>query len=311
MKPEVSIAIPLHNEEGNLPKLYQELKEVLDGIGLPYEIVFVNDGSTDGTGEILREIQDHDPHVVVVDLDGNFGEAAALSAGYRFSRGRWIVTMDGDGQNDPRDIPKILEKLKEGYKAVSGWRREREEPFLRRVLPSKVANWLISKVTGCRIHDTGCGLKGYRAELVRGFQIPHGFHRFLPALFGVRGPEVTEVPVRDRRRQAGKSHYGLSRTFEVLRELSTIKFVLSNPTLWEGRLHRIKKGLILSTITLGILSILNPSTALPFLILSSLSLTMSHMVLKNLKRFLRVQQQGAYRVREIRAPYPEIEEGKR
>lgn len=299
MTPEVSVAIPLHNEEGNLPSLYRELKEVLEGLGLPYEIIFVNDGSTDRTGEILSEIHEKDPMVTVVELDGNFGEAAALSAGYAFSRGRWIITMDGDGQNDPRDIPKLLEKLEQGYKAVSGWRRERQEEYLARVLPSRIANWLIARVTGCPVHDTGCGLKGYRAELVRGFQIPHGFHRFLPALFGVKGGEVAEVIVRDRERRAGKSHYGLSRTFEVLRELLTIRFVLSDPRSWARRLSWIRWLLwAIALASVPIALFLWPQAGFLFAGAGILAL-LAEVALRNLRRFLTVQARGAYRVRRV------------
>lgn len=302
MKPEISVAIPLHNEEGNLLSLYRELKEVLDGLGRPYEIVFVNDGSTDGTGEILREIQKEDPRVVVVELDGNFGEAAALSAGYAHSQGDWIITMDGDGQNDPEDIPKILEKLHRGYKAVSGWRREREEDYLLRVIPSRIANWLIARVTGCPVHDTGCGLKGYRAELVRGFQIPHGFHRFLPALFGVKAGEVAEVVVKDRKRKTGRSHYGLSRTFEVIRELLTIRFVLSNPSLWRKRLSLAK--VVLLGLTFASILLAKKGGLLAFGGFGILTLLVE-IVLRNLDRFLLVQAKGAYRVKAVMRPRKE------
>jgi glycosyltransferase involved in cell wall biosynthesis len=291
MKPHISVVVPLHNEEGNLPFLYQELKEVLEKLDVPYEILFVNDGSTDRTREILMEIFQKDKHVKVVELDGNFGEAAALSAGFAFCKGEVVLTMDGDGQNDPKDLPLLLEELKKGYKAVSGWRKERKENFFKRVLPSKVANWLIALITNCKIHDTGCGLKAYRAELVRGFQIPHGFHRFLPALFGVKGREVSEVVVKDRSRKAGKSHYGLYRILEVIRELLTIRFVLSGPKKWKNRFLKINFILAILTAS-GILL-----GSLPLAIGFGGLLLIFYAIYRNLKRFLQVQQRGAYRVK--------------
>ncbi len=301
MKPEVSIAIPVHNEEGNIEGLWREIRDVMDPLGIPYEVVLVNDGSTDRTGEILEGILREDPRVRVVELDGNFGEAAALSAGYRFSRGKWIITMDGDGQNDPRDIPRILRELKKGYRAVSGFRKDRQEAFLSRVLPSRVANWLIAAVTGCKIHDTGCGLKGYRADLVRGFNIPHGFHRFLPALFGVKGEEVTEVVVMDRKRQAGRSHYGLGRTFEVLRELLTIKFVLSDPEGWRRRFRKIVP--FSATIAAGgmALALLAPGTWSLGLFVGAVAMTaLARIVQRNLQRFIEAQRRGVYKVKEVK-----------
>lgn len=300
MRPKVSIAIPLHNEEGNIPTLYREIKEVMGALGVSYEIVLVNDGSTDRTGEILRRLAVEDPSVRVVELDGNFGEAAALSAGYRFSKGDWIITMDGDGQNDPKDIPRILDKLQQGYRAVSGWRKERKEAFFSRVLPSRVANWLIAVLTGCRVHDTGCGLKGYEAELVRGFSIPHGFHRFLPALFGVKGHEVAEVEVADRRRRAGRSHYGLGRTFEVLRELLTIRFALSDPEGWRRRLQGLQwvtaGGLGAAVLLLA----MRPKTGPLALVLALSALNALLLVIwSNLSRFIRAQREGVYKVKEV------------
>jgi glycosyltransferase involved in cell wall biosynthesis len=230
-EPEISLVVPLHNEEGNLPVLYEEIKAVLEGLGRPYEIVFVNDASTDGTQRVLEAIKEKDPTVRVIVHEENYGEAQSLSSGFCLCRGRVVVTMDGDGQNDPRDIPSLLDKLRDGYKAVSGWRVKRKESFLSKVLPSFVANRLIALVTGVKVHDTGCGLKAYRGELVRGVVVPHGFHRFLPAYFGVEGREVAEVKVKDRQRLYGTSHYGLSRTKEVLRDLLTFPFV-SNYRKW-------------------------------------------------------------------------------
>jgi glycosyltransferase involved in cell wall biosynthesis len=299
-KPQVSIGVPLHNEEGNVEPLYREIKGVMQGIGLPYEIVLVNDGSTDETGTILRRLKQKDPHLRVIEMEGNFGEAAALSAGFHFARGKWIINMDGDGQNDPRAIPVFVQKLNEGYRAVTGWRRDRKESYWIRVLPSRVANCMISQVTGVRVHDNGCGLKGYVASLVRGFSIPHGFHRFLPALFGVKSREVAEVMVKDRRRQYGTSHYGLGRTIEVIRELSTIRFVIKDALGWY-RLFQIIRLItaIVAVISLYYLvffpSVLNLTIFLFINVINFFCWSVS----LNLKRFLRAQQEGVFRGKEI------------
>jgi glycosyltransferase involved in cell wall biosynthesis len=299
-KAAISIAVPLHNEEGNVEPLYREIKGVMEKIGQPYEIVLVNDGSTDGTGVILRRLKQKDRCLRVIELAGNFGEAAALSAGFRYSRGKWIINMDGDGQNDPRDIPAFIQKLKEGYRAVTGWRRNRQESYWVRVFPSRMANWMISQVTGVRVHDNGCGLKGYDAALVRGFAIPHGFHRFLPALFGVKGGEVAEVRVRDRRRQHGTSHYGLGRIREVIRELSTIRFVIKDALRWYGHFTIIRSvAAIASVISLCYLALFPSKINLIFFLLINIVNFFSWSVSLNLRRFLRAQREGVFKGKEI------------
>lgn len=296
----ISIAVPLHNEEGNVKHLYREIQGVMEKIGLTYEIVLVNDGSSDRTGEILRELKQGDRLLRIIELKGNFGEAAALSAGYHFSRGDWIITMDGDGQNNPRDIPAFVQKLKEGYRAVTGWRRDRQESYWQRVFPSQVANWIISQVTGMRVHDNGCGLKGYHASLVQGFSIPHGFHRFLPALFGVKGNEVAEVRVRDRRRQHGTSHYGLGRTLEVIRELSTIRFVIGDARGWFERYKVIRLiTAVASVMSLFYLAIAPSKLSLVFFLSINIVNLFCWSVSVNLKRFLRAQQEGVFKGKEI------------
>jgi len=298
--PTISIAVPLHNEEGNVEPLYREIKGVMEKAGLPHEIVLVNDGSSDRTGEILRELKQGDRLLRIIELKGNFGEAAALSAGYHFSRGDWIITMDGDGQNNPRDIPAFVQKLKEGYRAVTGWRRDRQESYWQRVFPSQVANWIISQVTGVRVHDNGCGLKGYHASLVQGFSIPHGFHRFLPALFGVKGTEVAEVRVRDRRRQHGTSHYGLGRTLEVIRELSTVRFVIGDARGWFERYKVIRLITALASVmSLFYLAISPSKLSLVFFLSINIVNLFCWSVSLNLKRFLRAQQEGVFNGKEI------------
>jgi glycosyltransferase involved in cell wall biosynthesis len=299
-KPIVSIAVPLHNEEGNVEPLYREIKGVMKGIGLPYEIVLVNDGSTDKTGAILRRLRQKDRFLRVIELQGNFGEAAALSAGFHFAQGDWIINMDGDGQNDPRALPVFVQKLKEGYRAVTGWRRDRKESYWVRVFPSRVANWMISQITGVRVHDNGCGLKGYDASLVKGFSIPHGFHRFLPALFGVKRGEVAEVRVKDRRRQHGTSHYGLGRTLEVIRELAAIRFVITDAAGWYGRFQIIRLLMVIAALISLCYLILFPSqlNLITFLLITIVNFY-SWSVSLNLRRFLRAQQEGVFQGKEI------------
>jgi glycosyltransferase involved in cell wall biosynthesis len=227
--PEISIVVPMHNEEKNVRPLYDELTAMLGGLGRPYEILFVNDGSTDKTLDEMLELVRLDRRFAAVELDGNFGEAGGLSAGFATARGQIVVTMDGDLQNNPADVPAMLEKLAAGARVVSGWRANRKEQFWSRRLPSVIANRLIAAISGVHVHDTGCSLKAYRAEVVRGQNIPRGFQRFVPAVFGVRGRDVTELVTEDRARKHGRTHYGLSRTFEVLRDLTAIWFINRNP----------------------------------------------------------------------------------
>ena len=299
-RPIVSIAIPLHNEEGNVESLYREVRGIMKKIGLAYEIVLVNDGSTDKTGAILRRLKQKDRLLRVIELQGNFGEAAALSAGFRYARGKWIINMDGDGQNDPRALPVFVQKLQEGYRAVTGWRKDRKESYWIRVFPSRVANWMISQITGVRVHDNGCGLKGYDASLVKGFSIPHGFHRFLPALFGVKGRQVAEVRVTDRRRQHGTSHYGLGRTFEVIRELSTIRFVIADAHRWHDRFIIIRLVTAIAMVIFLGYFVLHPNLLNLFIfLLITIINFFCWPVSRNLKRFLRAQQEGVFKGEEI------------
>jgi dTDP-4-amino-4,6-dideoxygalactose transaminase len=218
-RPQLSLVVPFYNEESSIRALYHEMREVTDGLGQNCEFVLVNDGSQDCTGAILDEIARKDPRVRVVHLPSNQGEAAALSAGFQQARGRVVVTLDGDGQNDPYDIPALLAKMEEGYPVVSGWRRRRQENYWLRVLPSRLANYLIAWLTGVAVHDCGCGLKAYRREVLSNLCLPRGMHRFLPVILPVPAEEVAEVEVHDRARPSGRSHYGLGRVFAVLRDL--------------------------------------------------------------------------------------------
>jgi len=224
---DLSIVVPLFNEEGNVNELYQELKAVLQKEDLSYEILFINDGSTDRTGELVQEISNQDANVVFVNFRRNFGQTAAMSAGFDYAVGDIIITMDGDLQNDPADIPKFLEKIKEGHDVVTGWRHKRQDPFLNRRLPSMIANWVISSITGVKLHDYGCTLKAFKKEVTDNINLYGEMHRFIPAIASGMGISIAEVKVNHRPRQHGSSKYGISRTFRVILDLITVKFLLS------------------------------------------------------------------------------------
>ena len=231
MTPELSIVIPLYNEEPNIAELHRELTEVLGASwGRSYELVLVDDGSTDGTFRLLREVHARDPRVQVLRLRRNFGQTAAFAAGFANARGRLIATLDGDLQNDPRDIPAMVAALDDGYDIVSGWRRRRRDPWLTRRLPSMLANWLISRITGVHLHDYGCSLKVFRGEVVRELRLYGEMHRFLPALASEQGSRTLEMVVNHRPRRFGRSKYGLARTLRVVLDLVTVKFLVSYST---------------------------------------------------------------------------------
>jgi len=226
----LSVIIPLFNEEENIEPLYLRLKEVLEGLEIDYEMVIIDDGSTDTGFEILKRLHEADHLLKVVRLRRNFGQTAAFAAGFDHARGQIIVTMDADLQNDPGDIPLLLEKIEEGYDVVSGWRVKRRDPFLTRRLPSMVANFLISEVTGVRLHDYGCSLKAYRRQVVKNVRLYGELHRFIPAIASWMGISIAEVPVAHYPRRFGKSKYGMSRTIKVLLDLLTVRFLLSYST---------------------------------------------------------------------------------
>jgi glycosyltransferase involved in cell wall biosynthesis len=225
----LSIVIPLYNEEENVQTLHERLKKTLDPLEKEYEILFVDDGSTDGTLPVLEEIQAKDKRVIVLSLRRNFGQTAAFAAGFDFARGDVIVTMDGDLQNDPADIPKLLELIKDND-LVSGWRKKRKDPFFRRRFPSMVANWLISNVTGVKLHDYGCSLKAYRRDVIKNLKLYGEMHRFIPAVASWYGVRVAEVETVHHPRLRGRSKYGISRTIKVVLDLITVKFLQSFST---------------------------------------------------------------------------------
>ena len=230
MRPELSVVIPLRNEAPNLRELYREFTETLEQWGRPYELVLIDDGSTDETFDVLADLQRLDDRMRVIRFRRNFGQTAAFSAGFAHARGRVIATADGDLQNDPRDLPYMIEVLDQGHDIVCGWRKDRKDRLLTRRLPSGIANRLISWATGVRLHDYGCSLKVFRAEIVKPLKLYGEMHRFIPAIASELGVGITEVVVNHRARQHGRSKYGLSRTIRVILDLVTVKFLLSYST---------------------------------------------------------------------------------
>jgi glycosyltransferase involved in cell wall biosynthesis len=223
----LSIVIPIYNEEKNIPILYKKLKSVLKRLPVEHEIIFVDDGSTDRSREILEEISKKDDRVKVVEFTRNFGQTSAMMAGMDISRGDVIITMDGDLQNDPEDIPRLLEKINEGYDVVSGWRKNRKDATISRKIPSKVANWLIGKLTGVKIHDYGCTLKAYRSSVLKNVRLYGEMHRFIPAIASMvtATDKIIEIPVKHHPRLYGKSKYGISRTLKVIVDLLFVWFM--------------------------------------------------------------------------------------
>lgn len=228
--PEISIVIPVYNEQETIPHLHSALTEALEDLERSWEVILVNDGSSDHSAERLDEVAAADPRFIAIHLRRNFGQTPAMSAGFDHARGEIIVAMDADLQNDPADIPKLLAKIDEGYDVASGWRRDRKDSFITRILPSRVANALISGVTGVRLHDYGCSLKAYRREILEDVKLYGEMHRFIPALAYWAGGQITEVEVSHHPRKYGSSKYGLSRTIRVFLDLLTVKFLLSYVT---------------------------------------------------------------------------------
>jgi glycosyltransferase involved in cell wall biosynthesis len=222
---DLSIIVPVYNEEENLRPLFEEMRAALDGRDLDYEVLFVDDGSGDGSYAVLRQLYQEDPRVVAVRFRRNFGQTAAFAAGFDYACGRVVVTIDADRQNDPADIPALLEELAQGYDVVNGWREQRQDGFLLRRLPSYLANRLIARVSGVNLRDRGCSLRAFRAEVLREIHLYGEMHRFIPEMVSAAGFCMSEVPVRHRARLAGSSKYGLSRTFRVLLDLVTVFFL--------------------------------------------------------------------------------------
>ncbi len=234
---EYSVIVPLMNEEETVELLYSKIVEAMDSIDEPYEIVFIDDGSTDKTFEIMRRLQGKDEHLKVIKFRRNFGQSAAMGAGFEYASGETVIAMDGDLQNDPKDIPKLVAKLGEGYDIVSGWRQNRQDKVLIRKVPSKIANALIRHFTQVKITDTGCSLKAYTKEIVKKIRLYGELHRFIPALARIEGARIGEVPVSHHARQFGSSKYNISRTLKVIMDLTTLNLFikyLRNPMHFFG-----------------------------------------------------------------------------
>ncbi|MEA5536051.1 glycosyltransferase family 2 protein [Crocosphaera sp. XPORK-15E] len=310
LNPEISIIIPIFNEAETLENLIDTIATYLSH-HLSYEIICIDDGSQDGSTEKLRQLANQRTDLKAIILRRNYGQTPAMAAGFNYAQGKIIVTLDGDLQNDPADIPRLIAKLNEGYDLVSGWRKNRQDDALTRLLPSKIANWIIAKLTGVQLHDYGCSLKAYRGELVADLNLYGELHRFLPALAYIEGARITELPVGHHPRRFGKSKYGLGRTFRVIMDLLTVVFMkkfLTRPMHVFGSL-----GLGLMTLGLlfgGYLTVLklwgeNIGTR-PLLILAVL-LTLTGVQLLSfgllaelvMRTYHESQKRPIYRVREI------------
>ncbi len=253
---EISLVVPVFNEEQNLEPLYQKIVDSVAPLDKDFELIFIDDGSTDGSYSVLERLAAGDPRVVVVRFVRNFGQTAAIAAGFEMARGEIIIPMDADLQNDPADIEAILQKLEEGYDVVSCWRKDRHDKFLTRRLPSLFANKLISWISGVHLHDYGCTLKGYRREVTQHIKLYGEMHRFIPILAHWVGARVTEITVRHHRRQFGESKYGMMRTFKVMLDLITVKFLgkySTKPMHFFGGagILLILAGIVSATVTLG------------------------------------------------------------
>ena len=236
---EISVVIPLYNEEETVELLHQALDDVLSIMPNSYEIIFVDDGSSDETYPKMKDLAKKDPNLKLIKFRNNCGQSAATDAGFELARGKKIVVMDGDLQNDPKDIPKVLAKMDEGYDLVSGWRKDRKDKLIIRKVPSTIANKLICNVTNVELHDTGCALKVYRSEIVKKINLYGELHRFLPALARIEGARIAEIPVNHHSRKFGKSKYGISRTFRVLLDLMSLNLFikhLQNPIQLFGKI---------------------------------------------------------------------------
>ena len=225
---DLSVIVPLYNEEDSIALLYEKIVAAVQPLDLDYEILFVDDGSVDDTIPEASKIADHDTRLRVIKFRRNYGQTPAMAAGIDHARGKYLITMDGDLQNDPDDIPRFLEKLDEGYDIVVGWRYNRQDKLITRKIPSRIANWLIGKTTGVPIKDNGCSLKGYKASVMQNIPLYSEMHRFIPAMTSLAGTRIAEIKVKHHARQFGESKYGLSRIYKVLLDLVSIKTILSS-----------------------------------------------------------------------------------
>ena len=309
---DLSVVVPIYNEYESIPLLVEKITGVVQSMDVAYELICVDDGSTDGSGTLLKKLAKERHDLRVILLRRNYGQTPAMAAGFNYARGRVIVTLDGDLQNEPADIATVYHKLHEGYDLVSGWRKERQDDAVTRLLPSKIANWLIARVTGVRLHDYGCSLKAYSADVVKDMNLYGELHRFLPALAYIEGARISEVPVRHHARQFGQSKYGLGRTFRVVLDLLTIYFMktfLTRPMHVFGPFGAISVlvGLGLSLYLAFIKFILNAEIGNRPLLLLAVVLFISGIQLLSvgllaelmMRTYHESQQRPIYRVREV------------
>jgi glycosyltransferase involved in cell wall biosynthesis len=271
----LSLVIPLFNEEENVNILYDEIKLSLDALNKPYEILFVDDRSTDDTFKrlvkiIIEKKEKENPLecIKIIRFNQNYGQTAAMQAGFDFAMGQIIVSMDGDLQNDPKDIPRLLEKMNEGYDVVCGWRKRRKDKKITRIIPSKIANWIIGKITGVNIHDNGCSLKAFKKETIKSVRLYSDLHRFIPALTTLAGARITEIVVNHRPRKYGATKYGLSRTWKVMSDILTVKMLIhfsDKPIVWFASLGAVFGilGVVLAGVSLFSLSNDSQTTVIP------------------------------------------------
>jgi glycosyltransferase involved in cell wall biosynthesis len=265
---EVSVVVPVYNEQDNVARLCAATHEALVHMRRSYELVLVDDGSSDGTYAAAAKIARADSRVRFVVLARNSGQTAAMAAGMAHARGKYLVTMDGDLQNDPRDIPVLVDKLEEGYDLVAGWRMKRQDKLITRKIPSRIANWLIGKITGIPIRDNGCSLKAYRASVMRHVPLYSEMHRFIPAMSTIAGARIVQVPVRHHARQFGASKYGLSRIYKVLLDLISIRLVVAyanQPLVWFAKMALVPAALAAAFTAAGIVSAFGGRYSLPLL----------------------------------------------
>ncbi|EAZ90363.1 glycosyltransferase family 2 protein [Crocosphaera chwakensis] len=308
----LSVIVPIYNELESLPLLIQAIADILVESQLSYEIICVDDGSQDGSADLLQDLANSRDDLVAIIFRRNYGQTPAMAAGFQYAKGNIIITLDGDLQNDPADIPKLVNKLEEGYDLVSGWRKNRQDARLTRLLPSKIANWIIGRVTGVKLHDYGCSLKAYRREVLSDMNLYGELHRFLPALAYIEGAKITELPVRHHARRYGSSKYGLGRTFRVLMDLLTIFFLkkfLTRPMhiFGLGGLILLIAGLLMGTyltflkLILGLSIGHRPLLILAvLLILTGIQLLISGLLAELMMRtYHESQKRPIYRIRQI------------
>lgn len=261
--PYLSVVVPFYNETENITFLWEKIHDALEQFGKSYEVIFVDDGSSDGTRDKMRALASRYPQLRIILFRANFGQSSAMAAGFEATRGKVVVAMDGDLQNDPYDIPKIVNKLEEGYDVVSGWRKNRKDKLIARKIPSKIANKIVCSVTDVKLHDTGCSLKAFRGDMLRQISLYGEFHRFIPALLRMEGARITELPVNHYARAFGTSKYNITRTFRVIMDLTTIRLLMKhvlNPLSFFAKFGFIAAAAGFITFVLSLAAFLQPVT---------------------------------------------------